>query len=59
MLTLITDNRTSLERLLQQKNNQLLSILAEGKTSYGERKGLYADIIHICKAITAALLKKK
>lgn len=59
MLTITSDNRTSLERLLHQKNTQLLSILEQGKTTYGERKGLYADIIHICKAITAALVIKK
>jgi hypothetical protein len=53
MLTIPFDNRSALQRLLHQKNNQLLSILKEGKIPFLDRKGLYRDIISLCKAITS------
>jgi hypothetical protein len=58
MLTISLDNRSAFQRLLQQKNNKLLSILAAGNTSFVDRKSLYTEIISICKAITAGRKSK-
>lgn len=53
MLTITLDNRSALQRLLQQKNNKLLSILKEGKIPFLDRKDLYREIIALYKAITS------